>query len=154
MNIKYKFTWFCRLLILTFILHSPKVFAVMGERWELAQLMFSPATKITKNPYFSEGYTVYIYEKDPNLLIREYVNSSGVVFAVSWSGVYLPSFESLLLSKYIKIIKEFEAPFNSKLISFNRDGFYFVNSGRMRSFNGYAYDIHLIPSKFDLNSLQ
>jgi hypothetical protein len=88
------------------------------------------------------------------LLLHEYVNSLGVVFAVRWTGFYLPNFDKILSEKYISTLNEVGGVYLTKSGSINKGGFIFKSTGKMRAFTGYAVDTLLMPPGFDLGSLQ
>lgn len=143
-----------KFLLFTLIFFSSKSWAILGESWDSSQKFYDQTIKFSRNYFFTNGYTLYSYESVSGLLISEYVNSDGVVFAIKWSGSHLPSMDKLISSKYRSIFSDVGLKFNNKSISINQDGFLFVSSGRMRGFNGYVYDIHLAPVNFNLINLQ
>jgi len=143
-----------KLLLFALIFFSNKSWAILGESWDSSQKFHDQIIKFSKNYFLTNGYTLYSYESVSGLIISEYVNSDGIVFGVKWSGSYLPSMDKLLSSKYRVIVSDVGLKFNTKSISINQDGFLYVSSGRMRGFNGYAYDAHLAPVNFNLINLQ
>lgn len=126
--------------------------AKLGDSWKVMQ------TGVISNIYYTkisqDNFTTYTYGSNSNLLLQEYVNSLGFVFAVRWSGVYLPSLDKILSEKYIMTLNEAGTGYLTKAGSINKGGFIFKSTGKMRSFNGYAIDTLLMPAGFDLGSLQ
>lgn len=137
-----------------FLVFSPDSWAIVGERWNVSLNINSQFTSLSKRLFLSDGYTVYLYGDESTLMISEYVNLDGVVFAAKWTGLYLPSLEKILSSEYRNIISNFGIKFNSKMVSVNKDGFVYLSAGKMRSFNGYAYDSNLAPVKFNFDILK
>ena len=51
-------------------------------------------SSLTSSP--QSNYTIYIQSISPDLVIKEYVSSSGNIFGVAWKGSTLPNFQILL----------------------------------------------------------
>ena len=86
--------------------------------------------------------------------IKQYVDSSDNIFAVTWSGVSTPDF-STLLGKYVNF-QDTEKDKNVKNLTHNiihdKDLVIGKNySGRLK--RGYAYLTSLVPSNFDITTL-
>jgi hypothetical protein len=144
---------FCRAyFFIILVLYSAVASARLGDSWRVIQLGGDSNFSYTKT--VQNGFTVYTYGSDSTLLVHEYTNALGVVFAVHWSGYYLPNFDKLLSDRYLAKLNEAGALYLNKSSLVNKEGFIFKSTGKMRSFTGYAVDTLLMPSGFDLGRLQ
>ena len=98
----------------------------------------------------SNLYSTHQTQLESGTVIREFSNSAGVVFAVSWQGPVLPDLTELL-GAYFKTFKT--AAEQSRAsgrrgapIGLMGDDLVVSSSGRMRAFFGYAYAPGLIPT--------
>jgi hypothetical protein len=81
----------------------------------------------------------------PNgLTLRQYVDASGSVFAVAWSGPVLPDFERLLGSSYPRYSEALRM--QRRGISLHDADLVIESSGMMRAFSGRAYLPHKLPA--------
>lgn len=89
--------------------------------------------------------------------IKEYINDSDVVFAVTWRGVVKPDLEDLLGSTY-KAFKSNDAKTNSqvqgRLKTVQTDKAVVQLHGHPRDLRGLAYLKDLLPIGFNLEDLQ
>lgn len=98
----------------------------------------------------SNLYSTHVTQLENGTVVREFSNSKGVVFAVSWQGPVLPDLTELLGSYF----KTFKAATEQARASGRRGGpmglvrddLVVNSSGRMRDFSGYAYAPALIPT--------
>jgi hypothetical protein len=95
-------------------------------------------------------FTVHESQLDNGTLVREYANTAGFVFAVSWRGPVLPNL-SELLGDYFSIFKQQvdQARAMGKRggpVSLEGADLVVRSNGRMRSFMGHAYAPALIPA--------
>jgi hypothetical protein len=90
-------------------------------------------------------YSQYELEMPSGTLIREYVSSAGVVFAVAWEGPSLPDLRQVLgkyFAQYVDAAQGTGA--GSRLI--HLPGLVVYSGGRMRAFFGKAYVPQLLPA--------
>jgi hypothetical protein len=94
---------------------------------------------------------------DQQQVVREYVGSNGIVFAVTWRGQGQPDLGVLFGSYY----REFQTAENSSAHSIGRaprqitsQNIVAEKSGHMGDVRGRAYVPNLLPSDFDLKKLQ
>lgn len=98
----------------------------------------------------SSLYSTHVTQLENGTVVREFSNSMGVVFAVSWQGPVLPDLTELLGSYF----KTFKAAAEQARASGRRGGpmglvrddLVVSSSGRMRDFSGYAYAPALVPT--------
>jgi len=103
------------------------------------------------------GYTVYSSEFNNGTVVQEYVDRSGTVFALRWSGPEMPDL-AVLLGNYLPV---FNAAIQASKAAGKRGGPVMVQSnglvlssnGRMQAFTGYAYLERLVPAGLDLQAL-
>lgn len=129
-------------------------FATMGKVWLGVPLPARQNILISSQKTPADAYAIHAYSDEANIQVIEYVNIRGLVFAVQWSGASLPNFDNLLSDQYVKSLSENKGQFTTRYIFFEKQGFAFKSAGRLRSFKGYAYDVKLMPSNFDIGVLQ
>jgi hypothetical protein len=94
-------------------------------------------------------YDVEEITTDTGMSVREYVNRSGVVFAVSWAGPALPDLQRLLGAHYVE--------YTTALAALSRPGLHrsvrtmsselvVESDGHLRAYAGRAYLRALIPT--------
>lgn len=95
------------------------------------------------------GYTVVRHELDSGTQVREYVDASGKVFAVSWSGPFLPDLKELLGAHFEAM--QAQANRGDSISRLTRQGkeVVIVSTGRMGAFEGRAWLPAMLPSGFD-----
>lgn len=97
------------------------------------------------------NYTVQQLSGDTSQNVYEYINTQGIVFAVSWSGPVKPDL-STLLGTYFSQMADSKSQSRSNKEVVNND-VVISSSGRMRSFKGYAYVPSLTPAGFKFPAL-
>src|SRR5262245_2531777 len=50
----------------------------------------------------ADSYTVHQFQTSSSITVREYISSSGTVFAVAWEGPWLPDLRQLLGARYTR----------------------------------------------------
>jgi hypothetical protein len=108
---------------------------------------------VQNNATYDQSYTTTQYTKD-NVVITEYQNQSGKVFAVSWTGMSHPDLSTLLGSywpNYKKQKRVSQRRKNKRVVS--NSTLVVEKGGRMREVFGKAYDSSLLPEGFDVNEL-
>jgi hypothetical protein len=110
------------------------------------------SVKTTNN--YENGYVLQEYTEISGSQIREYRNLLGQVFAVAWSGPVLPDLKKLISEKYIVDSILVGPQLSNRVISKKMGSLVVKSQGRMRFFKGYAYDLNILPSQFDLRSLE
>lgn len=95
------------------------------------------------------GYTVVRHDLDSGTQVREYVDASGKVFAVSWSGPFLPDLKELLGAHF----EAMQGPANRgdsiSRLTRQGQGVVVVSTGRLGAFEGRAWLPALLPSGFN-----
>ena len=88
--------------------------------------------------------------------VREYVAGTGIVFAVSWDGPFLPDLQALLGTHFDTMVAEsakIPRAGNSQL-SVNRPDVVIFSGGHMRAFEGRAWLPAEFPAGFSTSDLR
>jgi hypothetical protein len=91
------------------------------------------------------------------VLVREYVSSTGTVFAVSWQGAWTPDLQQVLgtyYARYVQRAQEIQRTRRSRgPVSVQDNDFVIQVSGHQRSFSGVAYLPGRLPAGFNFQSV-
>jgi len=103
------------------------------------------------------GYRVFALELNNATVVQEFVNASGQVFALRWSGPDLPDM-GMLLGSYLSVFKASaqaarQAGKRGGPVMVQSGGLELVSTGVMGAFQGYAYLIMLLPPGVDVQAL-
>ncbi len=129
---------------------STPAFAVLGGNVASVQAdsvrMRGAVTAITQ----ADTYTVHEIRMGTGTLVREYVASTGSVFAVTWRGPFLPDLRQLLgpyFEQYAQAVKTARARGTGHHpLLIEERGLVVYLGGRPRAFSGKAYLAELMPS--------
>ncbi|MBV6321183.1 DUF2844 domain-containing protein [Duganella sp. HSC-15S17] len=96
-------------------------------------------------------YTVSQSTLDSGTVVREYVNTDGTVFAVSWSGPALPDLRTLLGDKFAVLTgAAAQRPkAGHSQLALERPDVVIVSGGHMRAYAGHAWIPDALPAGFD-----
>jgi len=98
----------------------------------------------------AQGYTLHEIQSATGTTVREYVSSSGDVFAVAWSGPAIPDLRQVLgdyFATYQTAVDASRAARRARgPLSIDTADFVIQVSGHMRSFAGRAYLKRLMPA--------
>ncbi len=90
--------------------------------------------------------------------IKEYVNTAGLVFAVSWRTRLKPDLEKLLGTNFVVYAAKQNAPSgladSKKQQSLRQPNLVVRQAGRMNAFAGLAYVPTLVPEGIDVDALR
>ena len=106
----------------------------------------------------SNAYALHEIRSASGTLVREYVSSSGTVFAVAWDGPWLPDLRQVLGDHF----DEYQAAMSGAqrarkgrgAIAIDLPGLVVQMSGHPRAFVGRAYVPALLPSGVPLDSIR
>ena len=91
-------------------------------------------------------------------MIREYVNSSGTVFAVAWDGPWLPDLRQVLGDHFDRyqaaMQRRQQCPHRARRAGHRRGRVVVQMSGHPRAFTGRAYLPGLLPAGVQLASIR
>lgn len=102
------------------------------------------------------GYTVEEIVSDA-VTIREYLSTSGVVFAVAWNGYVHPDLSQILGSywgEYATALKKSARKFGHRSQHVESDNIIVEKSGHMRDLRGRAYVPGLLPPGVSTGSIK
>ncbi len=137
--------------------------ATLGERMpDVPPAAPATATATTKQAVRhavvrSGQYSVFESQLENGTTVREFTNSDGWVFAVSWVGPMLPDLQGLLGqhfetfnggAKQARRLGSLGTPLNIA-----QDKVVIRSNGRMRHFFGHAYTPDLVPTGVNINDL-
>lgn len=100
------------------------------------------------------SYTVEELQIPSGTVVKEYVSSSGKVFAVSWRGPTVPDLRQLLGPYFAQYESAASEPHTShRQLTVRQSDLVVQSTGRMRAFFGRAYVPSLLPSGFQLQDI-
>ena len=104
----------------------------------------------------SAVYTVSQSTLDSGTVVREYSNTLGIVFAVSWSGPALPDLRTLLGDKFAVMTSSAgkRPKAGHSQLSVNQPDVVIVSSGHMRAYAGHAWIPGALPAGFDTSVIE
>lgn len=130
--------------------------ATLGEAVDSPAKNLSMAKMSQKVSTSTEKYSVHEYEQNGNT-VREYADSSGVVFAVGWNGISKPDLDALFGSYYSEYKDAFAnnpRNYGTKSVSLKTSKLVIHRSGRMRDQHGFAYVQSLVPEGVNVEDLK
>ena len=101
-------------------------------------------------------YTVSQSTLDSGTVVREYSDTAGKVFAVSWRGPTLPDLRTLLGEKFavMNAAAGQRARAGHSQLALNQSDVVLVSNGHMRSFAGHAWIPSALPAGFDTTAIE
>ena len=129
--------------------------ATLGETETTVQGNVATLNASIKSSQDLSTYKVHELALPSGTLVREYVNASGMVFAVSWSGPYMPNLQELL-GQYFATLQTAPkaAHADRRHLQVELNGLLVQNSGHMRAFRGRAYLPAAIPGGMSVGEIQ
>jgi hypothetical protein len=102
------------------------------------------------------SYTVNETTLPSGTLIRQYVSSAGVVFAVAWSGPFMPDLRQLLGPHFDTMVAQQAKQTHAghRLFSLHESGLVIESGGHPRSFVGRAYLPSALPAGVNVQEIQ
>jgi len=100
-------------------------------------------------------YTEYEIQVPSGTVVREYVSSAGVVFAVAWEGPSLPDLRQVLgtyFEQYVEAAKTQGGGAGPRVI--RQPGLVVHAGGHMRAFSGRAYIPQMLPQGVSPDEIQ
>ena len=101
-------------------------------------------------------YTVSQSTLDSGTIVREYSDTTGKVFAVSWRGPTLPDLRTLLGDKFTAMTGAAgaRAKAGHSQLALDRSDVVIVSNGHMRAFAGHAWMPTALPPGFDTTTIE
>ncbi len=145
------------LLLLSLVcVQALPAYATLGEQATLPaddgkrMLKSETATSKSETP---ASYTVRETRTEYGLVVREFMDADGVVFAVAWRGPVRPDMRELLGRYFARFA---DAPLNSPTgpLVIRDDDLMLQSAGHMGDFFGRAWLPSLLPEDVDVGELQ
>ena len=106
----------------------------------------------------AEAYTTHAITAPGKTVVKEYVSPEGKVFAISWSGPFIPNMQQLLGTYFDQFAQAAKAQRESqpghRPVSIQQPGLVFQNGGHMRAYVGRAYVPAMVPQGVNVDALQ
>ncbi|MGH9140498.1 MAG: DUF2844 domain-containing protein, partial [Vicinamibacterales bacterium] len=106
----------------------------------------------------NDAYALHEIRSASGTMIREYVNSSGTVFAVAWDGPWLPDLRQVLGDHFDRYQAAMRARQQARTgrgaVVIDGPGLVVQMSGHPRAFVGRAYLPPLVPPGVRLESIR
>jgi len=97
----------------------------------------------------AQAYTLHEIQAPTGTVVREYVSSSGKVFAVAWQGPWPPDMRQILANYFTPYQQAAQARANLHTgrspLTISQPGLIVQSGGHMRSFAGRAYIPEMLP---------
>ena len=100
------------------------------------------------------NYSTQQMHDDAGNLITEYVSTNGIVFALTWRGLFKPDLHQLLGDYFQTYLAVESGSSGRQAPVVDQDSVVVVSEGRLRNFHGKAYIPALIPNGFSLDDLK
>lgn len=133
-----------------------QVWATLGESVESVSSDRKVLSAVQHAATTRNGYTVQALESDANS-VREYVSSSGVVFAVAWNGLSHPDLSPLLGSyagEYRHALQQTPRKPGHRSLQVKTARVVVERWGHMRNLQGRAYVPALIPPGVSVDEIK
>lgn len=102
----------------------------------------------------SATYTVVQRQLESGTSVREFVDASGVMFAVSWSGPFLPDLKELLGVHFESMAAQGNGRNRQRSrLAVQDSGAVIVSEGHMGAFEGRAWLPSRLPPGFDVRGM-
>lgn len=106
----------------------------------------------------AQAYTLHEIQSATGTTVREYVSSSGDVFAVAWDGPAMPDLRQVLGDYFASYQSAVEASRATRRargpLAIDTGDFVIQVSGHMRSFSGRAYLKRLMPASVQASAIR
>jgi hypothetical protein len=106
----------------------------------------------------NDAYALHEIRSASGTMIREYVNPSGVVFAVAWDGPWLPDLRQVLgdqFDRYQAVMQSRQRGRTGRgAVVIDEPGLVVQMSGHPRAFTGRAYLPAQLPAGLPLESIR
>ena len=149
--------WIVCFILASLVLSIPRsAQATLGEPAASVESDRKALSAQPRTPSARGSYTVQEVVSDANT-VREYVSSSGVVFAVAWNGLTHPDLTPLLgtyVDDYRQALQKTKRTPGRRSLTAKGDRVVVEKWGHMRNLQGRAYVPALIPSGVSLDEIK
>ena len=117
--------------------------------------VLAAASASTGSTGSTAAYDVNTSVLDNGTTVREYV-ANGVVFAVSWTGPFLPDLRTLLGQQFTTLTSETarRPKAGNSQVRIVRPDVTIESTGHMRAYSGRAWVTSLLPAGFDTDEIE
>ncbi|MGA8865744.1 MAG: DUF2844 domain-containing protein [Candidatus Sulfotelmatobacter sp.] len=144
-------------ILCTAIFSARPAFAGLGEQVssvQTDQAQMHASLRVTQ----AQAYTVQEIQAPTGIVVREFVSSSGKVFAVAWHGPWPPDMRQILASYFEPYQKAAQQQASShagrRPLRIEQPGLVVEAGGHMRSFAGKAYIPDMLPEGVSAEAIQ
>jgi hypothetical protein len=103
------------------------------------------------------NYEVHQLQSPTGTVVTEYLSSSGTVFAVTWSGPFMPDMQQILgpyFQQYSSALSSQPRQYGHRPLNIQQTGLVVQTGGHMRAHWGRVYVPSLMPSGVSAEQLQ
>jgi hypothetical protein len=146
---------FCAVFLISYVFATGTPWATLGESVDSIESDRKALTATRGRTTVQDCYTVHEINRD-GTTVREYVSSSGVVFAVAWNGIGHPDLTTLLGSyheQYQTALEETTRPRGMRSLTVSADDVVVQKWGHVRSLHGRAYVPELVPAGVNIDEI-
>ena len=147
-------------IILVFFLGSSSAWAALGE-YENSVATDQKEIHGEVRALSRQGYSIQEIKSGDQMVVREYVSPSGLVFGVAWHGLTMPNLQQLLGTYFAEFQQVRGTSAAGSLQTSQRgpivvrtDKLVVESGGHMRSFHGRAFAPGLFPPKISTEVVQ
>ncbi|WP_082522116.1 DUF2844 domain-containing protein [Ramlibacter sp. Leaf400] len=137
-----------RCLAAALVAASGSCWAALGEP-AAALARVAGTTSVTAQTPAGARYTQLTRRLESGTEVREYADAAGTVFAVSWSGPFLPDLRALLGTHFAALEEHASGVGRASAVSIQRPEVAILSGGRMGAFQGRAWLPRQLPAGFD-----
>ncbi|WP_229208058.1 DUF2844 domain-containing protein [Duganella sp. OV510] len=130
---------------------SPSDFGGSATQTKMATRSLATTTAAT-----TSVYTVSQSTLDSGTIVREYMDTNNVVFAVSWKGPTLPDLRTLLGDKFAVMTSNAakRPKAGHSQLAVDQSDVVIVSNGHMRAYAGQAWIPSALPAGFDTSTIE
>jgi hypothetical protein len=141
--------WICLALAIS---HS--AFAALGGDFQPASKT-GASNKASARMHTAANYKMLETQELTGTTVREYANSNGKIFAVSWTGPSIPDLRQVLGAHFADYTNNaYVSRRSHSHRSVEHTDLVVHSAGHMRAFNGFAYRPSMIPNGVMINELR
>ncbi|MBV7535831.1 DUF2844 domain-containing protein [Duganella sp. sic0402] len=135
---------------------SPSNFSNANTQTRLAARSLAASTTTNSTSAEAPVYTVSQSTLDSGTIVREYMDASGMVFAVSWKGPTLPDLRTLLGDKFTVMTSNAakRPKAGHSQLAVEQSDVVIISNGHMRAFAGQAWIPSALPAGFDTSTIE
>jgi hypothetical protein len=146
------------LLALSLSLCSAAAFAALGgaPSTPVPRVLSSSTATAASAPASASAFSESNRTLESGTEVHEWVNAAGIVFAISWSGPFLPDLREQLGTHFQALTdsQQRNNPGSRSRVSVQQADLVIFSGGRMGAFEGRAWIPSLLPAGFDTAAIK